>query len=858
MIDLPDLPIKRVLAELVSALSVNNELVLEAPPGAGKTTLVPLALLDQPWLVDKKILVLQPRRMAARATATRMAALLGEEVGLRVGYRVRLESRISKKTKIEVVTEGILTRMLLDDPALETVGLVIFDEFHERHLESDVGLAFCLQGRTLFREESSPLKILLMSATLDGARLAQFLDNAPLLSSDGKMFPVSVVYGVKPGVRQSIIDPVVRAVLTALTEQRGSILVFLPGQGEIHRVKSQLESRLASAIKNTTEIIPLYGALALNEQQRAIEACAKGRRKVVLSTDIAETSLTIEGITVVVDSGLKRQVEFDPNNGMSRLHTRSISEASSVQRMGRAGRLSEGVCYRLWSESQQQGLAPFDSPEILQADLCSLVLQLLSWGVSNPDELEWLDSPPKGPFDQALDLLFCLGAIEKRGQQGEPVLTDHGKAMTVLPLHPRLAHMLLCAQENGLENDGALLAALLAERDPFRQLGVDLALRMQTLQGKLRCEAGHKPWLSRVQQQASHYRKKLKDQPFSSESDMQPSDALGFLVACAFPDRIAKRRSSSSGVRQTSSWQLSGGSGVELSSEDSLSQEEWLVVAETGGNTSNSGQNKIYLAASLNPSLFSSVLLDRVQVDDVVDWNNRTERFVAEKQSRVGQIVLHRAALDQVPNEEKCAALIKLIRKRGLDCLPWTTELHQWRARVNLVFTYQQSNAQWPELSDQALLSSLETWLAPYLDSINSLKGLTKLNMASILKDQLTWPMSQQLENLAPCFYKVPSGSNIRIDYTQSPPVLAVKLQEMFGCVETPSILNGKLKLVLHLLSPAQRPLQVTQDLAGFWQNSYTEIKKDMKGRYPRHPWPEDPIKELPTRYTKRREQRDK
>ncbi|MBL4606552.1 MAG: ATP-dependent helicase HrpB [Pseudomonadales bacterium] len=833
-------------------MATNNQLVLEAPPGAGKTTLVPLALLEQPWLAEQKIIVLQPRRMAARSTATRMASLLGESVGQRVGYRVRMESRISKHTRIEVVTEGVLTRMLLDDPALDGVGLVIFDEFHERHLESDVGLAFCLQGRSLFREESQPLKILLMSATLEGNRLAEFLENAPLISSEGKMYPVSLVYGAAQRVGQPIIESVVSATLAALKEHSGSILVFLPGQGEIQKIKSQLENRLPEEFKTTTEIFPLYGALALDDQQLAIGSITNGKRKVVLSTDIAETSLTIEGITVVIDSGLKRVSQFDPNNGMSRLHTHRISRASSVQRMGRAGRLSKGVCYRLWSESEQNTLRPYDSPEILQADLCPLVLQLFSWGVNHPEELDWLDLPPKGPYNQALDLLLSLGALESSKSREGLALTEHGKSMASLALHPRLAHMLLCAFKEGLSEEGALLAAMLSERDPYRQNGVDLSLRMQVLEAERPCEARHRGWMKRVKQQAKIYLRQINVENKAPEYAIHQTDALGYLAACAFPDRIAKPRSA--GIE--GQWQLSSGAGVEISEEDNLAQADWLAVAEVGGIAHRNGQNRpsrIFLAAHLNPELFSNELSRLLTRKEVVEWDKRTERFVAEEHDCIGKLVLHKRSLTQVPIEAKQRAIIELIKTRGLESLPWPDHLKQWLARVNLIYFHLEEKGDWPDLSEQALNNTLGQWLAPYLDNVNSIKDISKIDVSSILKALLPWALSQQLESLAPAVYRVPSGSKITINYLHTPPVLAVKLQEMFGSAETPTIINGKVTLLVHLLSPAKRPLQVTQDLAGFWANSYSDVKKDMRGRYPKHPWPDDPMNETPTRKLKHR-----
>lgn len=846
MIELPSLPVQAVLADVILALSAHHQLVLEAPPGAGKTTVVPLALLDQVWLVGRKIILLQPRRMAARAVAERMAHLLGESVGQQVGYRVRLDSRISSLTRIEVVTEGILTRMLLDDPALDGVGLVIFDEFHERNLESDLGLALCLQGRRLFRDETCPLKILVMSATLNGDRVAALLDQAPVVRCQGLMFPVSLHYGVMQNAGESIVAPVVQTVLHALRQHEGSVLVFLPGQSEILRVQEALEKQLPAEARRQTEILPLYGSLPLAAQQRAIAPCVAGdeaQRKVVLATDIAETSLTIEGISVVVDAGLKRVAEFDPARGMSRLRTRRVSVAASIQRMGRAGRLAAGHCYRLWTENQQQQLLAYDSPEILQADLCALALHLLNWGVSDPAELDWLDPPPSGAFNQALQLLTALGAVT-RDLASRPVLTEHGRAMAQWPVHPRLAHMLQCASAMGVLKEASLLAALLIERDPFRMEGADITRRMQRLTGEMPCETAQRAWMSRVQQQAQGYRKNVT--VVDRKLPVSQDELWALLLAHAYPDRIAKRRPGQQAV-----YQLSQGNAVSLAEDDPLAAFDWLVVADMGGISGQ--QDRIFLAAALNPVYFTDYLSAQVHSKELVEWDQQSQRFIAEQQACVGQVVIHRRKLSVVPLEAKREALITQIRKQGLSSLPWTETLRQWRARVTLLHQSGLPQEGWPDLSDAALLASLDTWLGPYLDPISSLKALEQLDLEAILATQLPWPLPQKLEEQAPSTWCVPSGSRIRIDYLQSPPVLAVKLQEMFACVDTPSVLQGRIPLMLHLLSPAQRPLQITQDLAGFWRGSYHEIKKEMKGRYPKHPWPDDPLNAAPTRFTKKR-----
>lgn len=838
------LPVQAVLPDVLSALSAHHHVVLEAPPGAGKTTLIPLALLDQVWLTGRKIILLQPRRMAARAVATRMAQVLGEDVGQRVGYRVRLESRVSSLTRIEVVTEGILTRMLLDDPSLAGVGLLIFDEFHERNLEADLALALCLQGRLLFRDEYDPLKILVMSATLQGDDLVKFLGAAPRLSCEGRLFPVTVQYGAGLTLGEDITTAVVQTVRQALSSHEGQVLVFLPGQNEILRVKDKLTLALHAEKQDQIEVVPLYGALPLAAQQHAIAPVAEtGKRRVVLATDIAETSLTIEGITVVVDAGLKRVAEFDPARGMSRLRTRRISVASSIQRMGRAGRLSAGYCYRLWSEAQQQALQASDVPEILQADLCALALNLLNWGVSDPAELDWLTPPPAGAYRQALQLLQALGAVSQVAERW--VLSEHGRAMASWSAHPRLAHMLEKAKPLGALPEASLLAAVLMERDPLRGEGVAVSRRMQRLTGDLPCEPAYKGWLQRIKQQAQAYRKMAPAE--KSPALSLPKDELwGLLLALAYPDRIAKRRPGLQAV-----YQLSQGNALRLAEDDPLAVCEWLVVADMGGV--GTSQDRIFLAADLNPAYFENHLAPLLTDKELVEWDGQAQRFIAEQQCCVGALVLHRRPLAQVPLAAKREHLLAQIRKQGLACLPWTEALVQWRARVNFLQRFDPSQTVWPDLSDDALLEQLDSWLGPYLDPITSLKGLAQLDLPAILSARLPWSLPQRLDELAPLTWRVPSGSQLRIDYSQTPPVLAVKLQEMFGCADTPSLLQGRVKLMLHLLSPAQRPLQITQDLAGFWQGSYHEVKKEMKGRYPKHPWPDDPINTVPTRFTKKR-----
>lgn len=839
------LPIHTVLPSLCDALLNRDEAVLEAPPGAGKTTCVPLAMLEQGWLGQQKILMLEPRRLAARAAAERMAELLGEPVGQRVGYRVRLDTCVSENTQIEVVTEGILTRMLQNDPSLEGIGILIFDEFHERSLDADLGLALALQGRELFGDlREQPLKLLVMSATLDGAQISGLLAdssgvNAPVISSEGRMHPVTIHYGAPYQYGERIADRVVRTVQQAVADETGSILVFLPGQGEIRQVHQRLQDIYAE--RDEILLTPLFGDLKLNEQRRAIAPAPPGKRKIVLATSIAETSLTIDGVRVVIDSGLSRLPAFDPNTGMTRLHTQRLSKASATQRMGRAGRLEPGSCYRLWSQSQQDELRAFTPPEIEQADLAPLVLQLLRWGVDNPADLQWLNAPAIAPYQQALDLLVRLKAVD--GNQ----LTTHGETMASLPTHPRLAHMILMGQRYGLGGLACDLAALLAERDVIYQGPADMQLRLQLLHGELQADRGQKALLQRIKQQAKQFHRLLRDIKSETHVD-NPSDErwLGFLLACAYPDRIAHSRREGG-----SDYKLSNGRSASFADIDGLQKSPWIVVANLGGRKGQS-VDRIFLAASLDQALFESELADMVELRTQVEWSKQQDKLLAEKQRCIGALVLEREPLTDLDPQTKQDALLDVVRQRGLSLLNWNDDLCQWCARIELLRSVDIAT-DWPDMSDAGLLASVNEWLAPYLDQVNHLKDFAALDLKTVLAARLPWPLPQTLDEQAPLRYPVPSGSNISIDYTQNPPVLAVKLQEMFGCLQTPTIANGRIALMVHLLSPARRPLQVTQDLAGFWQGSYEEVKKEMKGRYPKHPWPDNPLKAIATAKTKKR-----
>ena len=848
--DISDLPICEVLDPLKLRMSEGNEVVLQAPPGAGKTTVVPLALLDQNWLGGRKILVLEPRRMAAQAAAARMSQLLGEALGQTVGYRIRLDTCVSENTRIEVITEGVLTRQLQRDPGLEDVGLVIFDEFHERNLDSDLCLALALQGRELFRE-APPLKLLIMSATLDGAAVARLLGDAPLITSQGRQYPVQSSYGEPYQLRDSITPPTIKAVLRALREQDGSVLVFLPGQREIVRVARELSSALQNAQETQVQLCPLYGGLSLERQQQAIQPAPQGMRKVVLSTNIAETSLTIEGVQAVVDSGLVREAVFDPATGMTRLATRRISRASARQREGRAGRLGPGHCYRVWSEEQHKRLVAHATPEILQADLAPMALQLLSWGVEDYSELAWLDPPPGAPYQQAVSILEVCGAVF-RNATGSHQLTPHGVRLAQMPLHPRLAHMLLVGCDIHATETACLLAAVLSERNPLAERGVDIAVTLAVLMGENRCPPELQGWFKRTWQQARRFARLASDihKPRKFAIGVAQEDVLGVLLASAYPDRIAHLRPDGDGTQ----YQLSNGRSAVLPMEDQLAGQNWLAVAELGGHVGESA-DRIYSASALNPNNFREILSTLVREEEQVEWNYRSEQFIAQRRSLVGNILLSAEPLQHVSQEARGAALLGVVRKKGLDILPWSKNLQQWRSRVMLLQRVEPGTEvyRWPDLSDEALMDTLEDWLLPYLGEVRRLQDFQGLDLKAILHARLPWPLPLELERLAPERLAVPSGSSVAIDYSQDPPVLAVKLQEMFGCEETPTVAGGRVALLIHLLSPAQRPVQVTQDLAGFWRSSYQEVKREMKGRYPKHPWPDDPLQAVATRYTKQR-----
>ncbi len=858
-----DLPIEAVLPELRQALTQNHEAVLQAPPGAGKTTRVPLALLQEDWLQGQSILMLEPRRIAARNAAARMASALGESVGETVGYRVRLDSQVGPNTRIEVITEGILSRRLQNDPSLEGVGLVIFDEFHERSLDLDLGLSMTLHGRSLFRnpdEGERALKVLVMSATLEDKGISEVLSDkvrpAPVIHSEGRQFPVDVRYGKPWQPGENPVPGVVSAILEALAAESGSVLVFLPGKRDIRAVEQHLKDLAQDpAYRSLFEpvlLAPLYGDMTLKDQSQAIAPAPAGQRKIVLATNIAESSLTIEGVRVVIDTGLCREPIYDPRTGMTRLQTRRISRASSIQRAGRAGRMSAGVCYRLWSEAQQDQMERHPSPEILQADLTALALQLACWGTTDLSELRWLDTPPPGAFQQACELLQSLGAFQQ-DEAGNWQVSKHGQQISALPVHPRIAHMLVEGARRGLASLASRIAALLVERDPLHGAGPDLSLRLGLFDAP---NAGARRPKGKVQRLLALQRQFLeqlkKEVSTDAEVVADPDDErwLGFLLALAYPDRIGLRRKE--GGRD---YLLSSGRAARLPEADTLQQSEWIVVAQSGGEH-GSRQDTIYLALPLDATLFERELAELVSEQTLADWDDKRERFVAETQRCIGKLVISRQVLKNVPAETKRDALLALLRRRGLDLLPWTPALRQWQARVVMLRQLdlvQGHSSEWPDVSEQGLLGNLENWLGPYLDGVDSLSGFARLDLKAMLQTLLPWPLPQRLDELAPEKLEVPSGSRIAIDYGQQPPVLAVRLQEMFGASQTPAVAQGRVKLMLHLLSPAQRPLAVTQDLVSFWQGPYGDVKKDMKGRYPKHYWPDNPLEAEATRRAKPR-----
>lgn len=817
------LPIDAVLPQLTGALSKQNTAVLVAPPGAGKTTRVPLVLAEEAWAQGKKIIVLEPRRLAARAAAERMAATLKEKVGETVGLRVRFGSKVSRATRIEVVTEGIFTRLILDDPELSGIAAVLFDEFHERSLDADLGLALARDAQQGLRED---LKILVMSATLDGARVAKLLGGASVIESEGRAFPVETNYlGRDP--RAPIERQVTDAVIRALRAQGGSLLVFLPGAGEIRRTETFLRERIDD---KTIDIVALYGALDASVQDRAISPARAGTRKIVLATSIAETSLTIEGVRIVIDCGLARVPRYEPDVGLTRLETVRVSRASADQRRGRAGRTEPGFCFRLWDEPETASLEPFARPEILAADLSSFALDLAQWGVNDPAKLSFLDPPPQGAFSEAKSLLRTLSALDTDGR-----ITEEGQKLRALPLQPRLARMIVDAAREGAGDVAADMAAILSERG----LGgndVDLTHRLDQFRRERsgRAEDARR-MAKRWAEQASGKKKAAADQP-----------SIGAILALAYTDRVARNRGGGAG-----GFQLANGRGAQIDPASALAREPFIVVAELTGTAA---QSRILLAAPIVLSDIEQRFADEIESRDDVTFDAASASLRARKARKLGSIALSEQIVAVKPDETTARILSDGVIKLGLQRLPWTKALSQWRERE--MFLRNAEGDEWPDLSDGALAARAEEWLTPLFDGKTALSALGADEFSNAITNLLPWNLRRRLDEEAPTHFEAPTGTQSQIDYgAEAGPTISIRVQELFGLSAHPSIAGGRVPLVIELLSPAHRPVQVTRDLPGFWRGSWQAVKSDMKGRYPRHPWPDDPASAMPTRRVKPRGQ---
>lgn len=831
------LPIDEILPALAAALAQHRNAVVEAPPGAGKSTVVPIALLDEPWLRGGKIIMLEPRRLATRAVATRMATTLGEAPGETVGYRMRLETRVSRRTRIEVVTEGVFTRMLQDDPALEGVAAVLFDEFHERSLHADTGLAFALDSQENLAPE---LRLLVMSATLDGAAVAKLLGSAPVVTAAGRMFTVDVQHvgtGLPllptfgPGPRDSPELAVLRAIKRALTEATGDMLVFLPGAGEIRRVQGMLGDVGAGV-----DVYPLFGELAPGDQDVAIAPARPGRRKIVLATNIAETSLTIDGVRIVIDAGLERRSLFDPASGMNRLELQRISRASAEQRAGRAGRNAPGVCYRLWGAGAERSLAAYAPPEVCVADLAPLALDLAVWG-TDAGKLRWLDPPPAATLASARDLLHRLGALDAAGK-----VTAHGRAMREFPAHPRLAHMMLKARDLGAGALAAELAALLSDRDllragPGRERDSDIHTRLEALRrGAAGIDRGA---LDRVRRSQRAFEQQLKG---GKSGDID----LGVLLAFAYPDRIARRRAGAD-----ARYQLANGRGAVFPGAESIARQEYIVAADLDDREREA---RIQLAASITKSELQEYFADRIRVVDEQAWDEKTEAVIARRATWLDELLIEEKPLQNAPRDASAAAMLEGVRRMGLESLPWDDDARDYLARIEMLRGLGRPEfLEFPESNPPALERDLG-WLEPFLEGITRRPQLTRVPLMDALRARLTYDQQRRLDEWMPTDVALPTGTRARVVYRDpNAPIASMRMQEVFGLAATPRIGGGALPVTFELLSPGRKPLQITRDLASFWKNAYVEVRKDMRGRYPRHYWPENPLEAEPTRRAKPR-----
>lgn len=818
-----DLPVSEIIPEVKKHLSASNSLIIQAPPGAGKSTLLPLALLDEPWLKGKKIIMLEPRRLATKSIAQRMADMLGEDVGKTVGYRIRFESAISNQTRLEVITEGILTRMMHQDNALEEVGLVIFDEFHERNLFSEVALALAREVQQVLRPD---LRILLMSATIDAEQLSQLL-GSKVIQSQGRQYPVEINY-LNEVDEYAIGEDTARQIIPLTKKHTGDFLVFLPGQGEIKKTEEILKRALPEDV-----IVPLFGQLSPSEQNRAILPHPSGKRKIVLSTDIAETSLTIEGVRVVVDSGFAKSNRFDARSGLSRLVLHRISKDSADQRSGRAGRLSSGHSYRLWSKANQAQLAEYRTPELLEADLTSLVLDMKAWGKEDIRSMTWLTPPPAGTLALSEKVLEAIDAVEA----GK--LTDHGKEIHQLPVHPRIAHMLIYAKRMNQLALATDIAAVLEERDPLpADAGVDLNLRIDALR-KFRDRGVSMSRIKKIEKVATQYRRLFNIQPENKPADPW---ATGLLLAYAYPERIAAARPGNN-----AQFQLSNGKIAQIGHRDDLAHESWLAVAHVDARE---GLGKIWMAAPLNPKDLAPML----KTKEVLEWDRKKGGLIAHSEIRIGAIILGTRPLQKFDKSLAKQAILEAIQEEGQFLLDWNEEVMQLIFRVQSLKKWNPEQ-NWPDWSVETLCQSSPEWLEPYLENISKNEDFKKLDLSQILLHSLSFEQQQLLESLAPSKITVPSGSQIRLEYKEEgvTPLLSVRLQELFGLLDTPKVNQGKVAVLIEMLSPGYKPVQLTQDLKSFWANGYFEVKKELKRRYPKHEWPEDPISAEAVRGVKKR-----